>query len=310
MLIILGYIIFIITVAMAAGGIILTARLQKRYDNELFSPLLYYQIFIYTFGFYGIWGQALIRILLSSGITDELLTKVCDTALLLGLPFVIFAWMMLLRFSSLLSGARHNNWFNFSFLFFNILVIIGLGYLTGKELHVKPLYLIKQYFLIANFVYTSVAAIRIFFSDKASYLISVREKKIIASGMLIVLTLQSLLLAFISTQSFLAVLFIIAYFIGNTFLPAYMTYGMDIITYEEDPVFELSFENFCKKHDVSPRESDIIREICNGHSNKEISEKLFITVQTVKDHTHRIYIKTNVKSRVQLMNLVKESQKN
>jgi hypothetical protein len=26
----------------------------------------------------------------------------------------------------------------------------------------------------------------------------------------------------------------------------------------------------------------------------------------VKDHTHRIYIKTNVRSRVQLINLVKE----
>jgi len=69
-----------------------------------------------------------------------------------------------------------------------------------------------------------------------------------------------------------------------------------------------SFEDFCKKYEVSPRESDIIREICNGLSNKEISEKLFISLQTVKDHTHRIYIKTNVKSRVQLINLVKDEK--
>ena len=69
---------------------------------------------------------------------------------------------------------------------------------------------------------------------------------------------------------------------------------------------DLSFEEFCKKFEVSPRETDIVREICNGLSNKEISEKLFISLQTVKDHTHRIYIKTNVKSRVQLINLVKE----
>jgi len=69
---------------------------------------------------------------------------------------------------------------------------------------------------------------------------------------------------------------------------------------------DLSFDDFCKKYEVSPRESDIIREICNGLSNKEISEKLFISLQTVKDHTHRIYIKTNVRSRAQLMNLVRE----
>ncbi|MBW6501428.1 MAG: LuxR C-terminal-related transcriptional regulator [Bacteroidales bacterium] len=57
---------------------------------------------------------------------------------------------------------------------------------------------------------------------------------------------------------------------------------------------------------MSPRETDIIREICNGLSNKEIADKLFISLQTVKDHTHRIYIKTNVKSRVQLINLVQD----
>jgi len=50
----------------------------------------------------------------------------------------------------------------------------------------------------------------------------------------------------------------------------------------------------------------VIREICNGLSNKEISERLFISLQTVKDHTHRIYIKTNVRSRVQLINFLRE----
>jgi len=69
---------------------------------------------------------------------------------------------------------------------------------------------------------------------------------------------------------------------------------------------DMSFEEICQKFEVSPRETDIVREICNGLSNKEISDKLFISLQTVKDHTHRIYIKTNVRSRVQLINLVKE----
>lgn len=74
--------------------------------------------------------------------------------------------------------------------------------------------------------------------------------------------------------------------------------------YETNAVRDLSFEEFCKKFDVSPRETEIIREISNRLINKEISEKLFISLQTVKDHTHRIYIKTNVKSRVQLINLL------
>ena len=86
-----------------------------------------------------------------------------------------------------------------------------------------------------------------------------------------------------------------------------MNYGTLLSAFTDENKKDLSLEDFCKRYEVSPRETDIVREICNGLSNKEISEKLFISLQTVKDHTHRIYIKTNVKSRVQLINLVKES---
>ena len=38
---------------------------------------------------------------------------------------------------------------------------------------------------------------------------------------------------------------------------------------------------------------------------KEIAEELFITLQTVKDHTHKIYTKTGVRNRVELINLLR-----
>ena len=66
-----------------------------------------------------------------------------------------------------------------------------------------------------------------------------------------------------------------------------------------------NFSTFCELYEISKREAEVIREICHGLSNKAISEKLFITLQTVKDHNHRIYTKTGVKSRVQLANLVR-----
>ena len=113
-------------------------------------------------------------------------------------------------------------------------------------------------------------------------------------------------LLFYDSQPYIGVIFILTFFAGNTFLPLYFNYGTLISALTAEPLTYLSFEEFCKKFEVSPRETDVIREICNGFSNKEISEKLFISLQTVKDHTHRIYIKTNVKSRVQLINLVQE----
>jgi len=45
--------------------------------------------------------------------------------------------------------------------------------------------------------------------------------------------------------------------------------------------------------------------ICKGNSNQDISDSLFISLQTVKDHIHRIYLKTGVKNRVQLTNLIR-----
>lgn len=54
---------------------------------------------------------------------------------------------------------------------------------------------------------------------------------------------------------------------------------------------------------ITEREKDIIRLICEGKSNKEIQDRLFISLQTVKDHVYRIYRKTGARNRVQLTNL-------
>ncbi len=94
----LGYLIFILSVALSAGGIILSSRLRSRNGAGIYSTLLYYQVFIYAFGFYGIWGQVVARMFLSSLIPPDILIRVNNITTLLGLPFLIFAWLMLIRF--------------------------------------------------------------------------------------------------------------------------------------------------------------------------------------------------------------------
>jgi DNA-binding NarL/FixJ family response regulator len=70
--------------------------------------------------------------------------------------------------------------------------------------------------------------------------------------------------------------------------------------------FEQSLSNFIREFEISKRESEIVELICKGKSNQDISESLFISLQTVKDHIHRIYTKTGVKNRVQLVNMIRE----
>jgi len=63
-------------------------------------------------------------------------------------------------------------------------------------------------------------------------------------------------------------------------------------------------KQFFDEFKISKREEEVIQLLCEGKSNKEISEALFVSLQTVKDHIYRIYQKTDVKNRVQLINLI------
>ena len=100
------YLIFILSVALAAGGVVISSKMRNSFRHDIFSTLLYYQVFIYTFGFYGIWGQVAIKAFLAAYISAELLNRFSDMAMLMGLPFLVFAWLMLMQFSMDISGRK------------------------------------------------------------------------------------------------------------------------------------------------------------------------------------------------------------
>ncbi len=57
--------------------------------------------------------------------------------------------------------------------------------------------------------------------------------------------------------------------------------------------------------DLSTRELEVLLNVANGLSNKEIAEKLFISLNTIKTHTANIYSKLGVKSRTQAISKAK-----
>ncbi|MBK8880910.1 MAG: response regulator transcription factor [Bacteroidales bacterium] len=300
------YPIFIVSVALAAGGVVISSKMRNSFHHPLFSTLFYYQVFIYTFGFYGIWGQVAIKAFLSEYISLDLLNRFSDLAMLMGLPFLVFAWLMLMQFSMEISGKKRSGWFASVFLITNFSILLIVGFVIAREGVTRPVSLMKYYFIFMNFLYSLISSILIMFPGKKLSLIFEHDRKIIGSSVLIIMILQCAPLVFYTSQVHFALIFIFTFFTGNTFLPLYLNYGTLLPAFAGEKSKDLSFADFCKRYEVSPRETDIVIEICNGLSNKEISEKLFISLQTVKDHTHRIYTKTNVKSRVQLINLVKE----
>lgn len=57
---------------------------------------------------------------------------------------------------------------------------------------------------------------------------------------------------------------------------------------------------------LSKREFEVLQEISNGLSNKEIAEKLFVSESTIKTHVSNILVKLNVRRRTQAIKTAQE----
>ena len=68
-----------------------------------------------------------------------------------------------------------------------------------------------------------------------------------------------------------------------------------------------AWEEVFARFRITRREQDVVRGILDGRSNAEIAEAFFISEKTVETHVYNIYQKTGVKSRIQLLNLFRET---
>jgi len=69
-------------------------------------------------------------------------------------------------------------------------------------------------------------------------------------------------------------------------------------------------EKFCydlsKMYDLTKREGEILQLICQGKSNEDIAEELFISKNTVKSHIRHLYEKLDVKNRHDVIRKIQE----
>jgi DNA-binding NarL/FixJ family response regulator len=56
-----------------------------------------------------------------------------------------------------------------------------------------------------------------------------------------------------------------------------------------------------EEDELTPRESDVLRLIAEGKSNREIARALYVSEATVKTHVNRIFAKTGSRDRTQAM---------
>jgi len=74
------------------------------------------------------------------------------------------------------------------------------------------------------------------------------------------------------------------------------------------PRAEPFFPNEAKREElaITPREMEILELIAQGMSNREIAEKLFVSENTVKTHSSRVFDKLGARRRTQAVQFGKE----
>jgi DNA-binding CsgD family transcriptional regulator len=94
-------------------------------------------------------------------------------------------------------------------------------------------------------------------------------------------------------------LFISGYLIFGLILAALLIRHLKLLQHPQ-----LILETFSKKYQLTGREMEIVDLILKGKSNQEISDCLFISISTVKNHIHHIFEKLGTSSRVELISIV------
>jgi DNA-binding CsgD family transcriptional regulator len=309
--------IILLTGSLITGILVImfSNQLARKYRLPWLSSYFYYLIFLFVFGVYGIIGSRLIRVfLLEKGLDNQSIDSIVSFFTYLGIPFLILSWYMFIRLSHEMVNKKITSIFNLVFF-----LLVGLGFFGFGLLLVKPdllgenrVELIRSGFRI---VFSSVSlvvyayALTQLFLQSGRFLDQMDRKNIRLFGLLyLIYALCSISLINLShIKPALGFGFIIIFFAIHLlpvfFLSIYLDKNFVEPVARKD--FDKSLEEFVRNYQISRREREIVHLICKGKSNRDISESLFISLQTVKDHIHRIYLKTGVKNRVQLTNIIR-----
>lgn len=98
----------------------------------------------------------------------------------------------------------------------------------------------------------------------------------------------------------------LAYFIAFLVF-IYMAISKDPVVVENQDKKDMLTMDDVNKFGITSRELEVIRLIKQGLTNKEIASYLSISVNTVNNHIANIFSKTNVRSRIDLLNLLQKA---
>ncbi len=305
--------VFIFCFAVAIACILIAHSFILTYNTEFHRNYFYYLVTFFGFAFYAIWGQILMRVLLSSIDTgSEEIEMIANFLPILGVPFLLISWIMLLKMGySLIEVPIKNNLLRIHLIIFILIIPIAWGFYalldkTNWQIGMQLAYTQIGLTMFIELLYMSLfASVVLKFAKKQN---SPNAKIMTRFTMLMVLglILRVAVLPFYFANPWILAPLILIYFLSN-FIPLfYLKLNSDLVfrpVHAENPIAEKKALIY-KKYQITKREREIVEQICQGKTNQQIADELFISLQTVKDHTHRIYTKIGINGRMKLVQLV------
>lgn len=296
---------FVLCAGLTAGSMMLAVSLRKKHHTGLFSSLLYFLAFYFTFGFYAIWGQVMVVSLMQGVLSAAVIRKANAFLVLLGTPFFLFAYTLFTRMACEATSRKFLA-VTIGMLSLNLLSGIALFFLARMG-DTDVFTLVQNGFIVLTLVNTGLPVILLLVTRRRP-LLGKADRLRLSVGIVLFSLVQCTLLLFSGGHAVILAAFMLVFFAGGAFLPVYLRYAADLSVIRP-PGSHMNIGELCRIYDLSSREQDVVREICNGLSNQQIADRLFISLQTVKDHTSRIYYKTNCSGRAMLISMVRDSEK-
>lgn len=287
---------FVFCLALTAGGILLLFRFKSLRKLSGYKYIQYSAILLYTFGFYSLWSQIFIE-LIPESIQFASMEFIRRTIFLMGTPFLLFGLVMQIAWA--FHTQASSVWIKTVTYLLPILLLgaVVALYLANGGFQSADLVELYSWIALSLITVTSVLFLTgrttVMSSKWRTYLIAT----LVLSGLIYLLNFFPII-----PDPYHSPVFILLFFLTNTIVEGIYMYNAKI---DESRSIK-SFADFVEKFQITNREAEIVREIYNGKSNQEIADVLFVTLQTVKDHSSRIYQKTQVRSRAQVIALLRE----
>lgn len=308
---------FLFCLGLAAASLLIARQLSTTYDTEFHRHHFYYLVAFYAFAFYGLWGPILARTLLSSiGAEAAVVDAVSSFLSVLGVPFLFVSWLLLVSMAYSVFGKKARSvWLVLHAVVFLALLLSSwavLAWIAAPSgfLAANLPYVAAGVLIVLELIYfAAFLAIAVRFGRRAK-----PERRHVALRFALILCgafcARTLLAGLGLIDERLASLSLLAYF-GSNLLPVlYLRAASDktFAPVKAEFASAAGMEHVFERYGITKRERQIVQQVCLGKTNQQIADELFISLQTVKDHTHRIYSKMGINSRMKLVQIMNSAR--